>query len=365
MNTDVNKMKMKKMGLKARMKKILCSLIAAAMIVPVIAVGSAATVSANAPAVPTIDFANELLVISGAAATGDAVLLYALNVRSTGGIGGVADMGLASARWMPTYTGVVDIGRFIPATDRPERPYIIAVRWSNMPATLENTRLVELPGRQAVNRREIVYDGERQGIRAPGPGFEMRLENDWGWTSINTPAPTEDHPAARILNFPIDWLPTGGTALVRMAASGQNFASQTARIRLPRQPAPPRVSRVIIREPNARNQRAFFVGLTDRMEVFSGNQWIPLERNMTVFDFAQQVARPGRTDQPIGAPAYRGGEPTMVSAYTFYVRTAPRGDAPASAPVSFSIPAERFNEAIHEIRTTTTRPPTTTRAATN
>jgi len=289
-----------------------------------------------------INFVDELLFVPGGVASGGSVLLYALNVRNSGGVETVTDASLAGARWMPTYTGTVDIGRFIPNSYRPGRPYIVAVKWSGMDATLDNVALIVLPPRQESERRFISYDGEVQAIRVPGAGFEMRLENDRGWTPITTAAGTAENPDARILSFPIDWLPTGGTALVRRAAiavgADAQFASQTTRLRLPRQPRPPRTDRIVIRPSGPRAERAFIQGFTDRMEVRSGDQWIQLDRNLTVYAFSR-----------LGATS------TISDGYlTFYVRIAPRGNTPGSAAAPFTVYAAEFTAAINDVRTTTT-----------
>ena len=284
----------------------------------------------------TLDRHNEIIHLSGVMPTGTntadgAFLQYALRVGAT-----PTDAELGRVRWMPTYSGAIDISRFIP-----RRPGVanfnIAFRWSNQAPTAANATVVALNHRPAVGRTDVIYDFVSQQVVvntstpriANGP-FEVRIGDDvWynfsdrsGWgrpVALHSPFP-----------LPLRVMPTGGVIQARVAPTDTSFASMPIRVRIPRPTAP---IRAILQIRRTGNNPAFIQGLTTHMEVLvGGNNWAPIPvRNMTVTAF--NALNPVRdTSNP--------------DLYTFTLRTRATDTRPASEATTHSFSRVAFQDAL-------------------
>ena len=286
------------------------------------------------------------------------VLLYALRANENS---------LDKAKWIPTYSGAIDISRYIPR--RAGAPYIIAFRWSDQEPVKENVRFVELKARQPIGRGDVWYDVDKQYIIANGKGFEVKIgddvwyENEIGWGELignNTNGDASPHDQPLLL--PMDFLPTGGVAQARKSPihieneNGEvdnersEFASVTIRIRLPRPSRPVDASKITLVPQGGRVSDAHFKGFRDKMEVFVGIRednngnttevWETLSRNMKISDFDKLFETGG--NRPDGS----GKDTSRTDWYRFRVRNKASGSRPASPVTILEFSREAYDKTL-------------------
>ena len=329
-------------------RKFLSLLLAVAMVALSFGAMGVGAAPQGAPSME-LDRANEVIHLSGNMPGGTggqdgAFLLYALRVSGMA----PADAELGRVRWMPTYSGAIDISRFIPRRQGVPN-FHIAFRWSNQPVTTANVTVVVLNPRPVIGRNDVVYDFRAQRVvvntqlTANSSNFEVRVGDDvryavaggssgWGRPiGPDTPFP-----------LPLRVMPTGGVVQARIAPTAGYFASMPIRVRVPRPTAPIRT--VLTIRPGSGQNPYFIQGLTTNMEVFVGvadtaignlgSYWRPIPvRNMTVSAFSALV--------PAGSP---GRDTTSYpGSYTFTLRNRATDTRPASEPSLHRFSVTQFN----------------------
>ena len=270
------------------------------------------------------------------------VLLYALKIKSDD------DKDLEKAKWLPTYSGAINISKYIPKKSG-SNPYKIAFRWSDQAPKKENVAIVELKARQAITKGDVLYDTENQQIIAKGKGFEVKIGDDV-WYENETDSEWgipigDDNP----LSLPMKFLPTGGVATARKApvfaepgsAEGQ-FASTELKIKLPKPPKAVAASKIAIVSKSGKSGAAYIKGVSEKMEVFVGEtqdnkeEWKTLKKNMTVAEFDKLFE--GETSS---------GKVSHGDKYSFRIRNKASGTKkPASPETVIEFEQKVYEEAV-------------------
>ena len=286
----------------------------------------------------------------------DVVLWYALKV------GGTSESALSKAKWLPTYSGAIDISRYVPK--KAGATYIIAFKWSDEKESREdNTAFVTLNARQTIAKGSVEYTDGAISAKAEGT-FEVRLgddvwydtETEWGILIDNKAGDGGVGP----LPIPMNFLPTGGAVQVRRPPVDNldeswnpiegvegKFASVPIRVRLPRPSKPVDVSKIDIVPKGGKVEKAHFKGFKDKMEIFVGIRtnnngttteiWHTLEKNMSVADF-DKLFEPGVVDGS-------GKNMDRADKFRFRIRNKAVGTKPASPEADLEFDREVYTKA--------------------
>jgi hypothetical protein len=273
------------------------------------------------------------------------VLMYALKVKSTD------SNDLQKAKWLPTYSGAIDISKYVPKKAGGS-PYTIAFRWSDQPAKKENVFTVTLEPRQTIAKGDVWYDADKQRVMAKGEGFEVKIGDDV-WYDNEPDSDWGKSIGDNGLWLPMSFMPTGGVVTARKSpvyedggedTKGQ-FASPILKIKLPKPTKAVDANKVSIK-PKTTKTPAYLAGVSEKMEVLvnetldSNEQrtevWKPLKRNMTVAEFDK-----------LFESGFSGKDTTSAAGnYSFRVRNRAAGAKPASPETVLEFDQEKYDEAL-------------------
>ena len=356
------------------MKRIISALLAVFMLAA--AVGSGALiVSANeeeasslGKPVVVLDYVQETIWIDYTNPNGrmlpddltlnkNVVLMYALKIKGT------EDKDLEKAKWLPTYSGEINISKYVPKKAG-GKEYMIAFRWSDQSPKKENIAVVTLKPRQTITKGDVWYDADKQHVIANGKGFEVKIgddvwyENEIGWgaligdyTGADDSVPDKDRP----LFLPMNFMPTGGVVTARKSTVAEDegiegqFASPVLKIKMPKLPKPPKAveaSKITIVPKGGKVSAAYFKGVSEKMEIFvrekesedgqTTEEWKALKKNMSVADF----------DKLFEESASGKDSSRAAGKYSFRVRNRATGNKPASPETVLEFDQTAYGEAL-------------------
>ena len=209
------------------------------IILPALNLNALAKNNDNPEIIIEIDYAREVIKLSGKTGGGAVKYMYSPNV-SAGAEG--APRRQAAEKWFPVYGDEVDISRFIPRNDR-NAGFIFAFRDADEAAGSDGTyksrrTTTIIRGRPVLSagdfRSAVSYNPRTERIEINGSLGAYDYRAGIGNWLLNNNAPFID--ASSRYN------PLGGTFEIRVSAvEGQSFASNEFRLKIPKPPGIPKV----------------------------------------------------------------------------------------------------------------------------